>query len=67
MDDVGREVPIVSIEDGMAEDDWAGWKTLTKSRRKDLEEKNSARRRRSFVTNTSDSRAASKKASPTQS
>lgn len=23
--------PIVSIEDGMAEDDWAGWKALTKS------------------------------------
>jgi enolase len=23
--------PIVSIEDGMAEDDWAGWKTLTES------------------------------------
>src|SRR5260370_6710794 len=23
--------PIVSIEDGMAEDDWAGWKTLTHS------------------------------------
>ena len=22
--------PIVSIEDGLAEDDWAGWKTLTK-------------------------------------
>src|SRR5579863_9272283 len=24
-----REYPIVSIEDGMAEDDWAGWKLLT--------------------------------------
>jgi enolase len=23
--------PILSIEDGMAEDDWAGWKTLTES------------------------------------
>jgi enolase len=23
--------PIISIEDGMAEDDWAGWKTLTHS------------------------------------
>ncbi len=21
--------PIISIEDGMAEDDWAGWKALT--------------------------------------
>ena len=26
-----RQYPIVSIEDGMAEDDWAGWKTLTES------------------------------------
>lgn len=25
-----KEYPIVSLEDGMAEDDWAGWKTLTK-------------------------------------
>jgi len=24
-----QKYPIVSIEDGMAEDDWAGWKTLT--------------------------------------
>jgi enolase len=24
-----KQYPIVSIEDGMAEDDWAGWKTLT--------------------------------------
>ena len=24
-----REYPIVSLEDGMAEDDWAGWTTLT--------------------------------------
>ena len=24
-----RQYPIVSIEDGMAEDDWAGWKLLT--------------------------------------
>ena len=24
-----RDYPIVSIEDGMAEDDWAGWKALT--------------------------------------
>ena len=23
--------PILSIEDGMAEDDWDGWKTLTES------------------------------------
>ncbi len=26
-----REFPIISIEDGLAEDDWAGWKQLTKS------------------------------------
>ncbi|PYU71465.1 MAG: phosphopyruvate hydratase [Acidobacteria bacterium] len=26
-----EKYPIVSIEDGMAEDDWAGWKSLTKS------------------------------------
>jgi enolase len=25
-----RQFPIVSIEDGLAEDDWAGWKLLTK-------------------------------------
>ncbi len=24
-----RQYPIVSLEDGLAEDDWAGWKTLT--------------------------------------
>ena len=24
-----RQYPILSIEDGMAEDDWAGWKTMT--------------------------------------
>ena len=27
--DLTRRYPIASIEDGMAEDDWAGWKTLT--------------------------------------
>ena len=26
-----RQFPIVSIEDGLAEGDWAGWKTLTKT------------------------------------
>jgi enolase len=26
-----EKYPIVSLEDGMAEDDWSGWKTLTKS------------------------------------
>ena len=28
-EDLARRYPIVSIEDGMAEDDWAGWKLLT--------------------------------------
>ncbi|PIQ26739.1 phosphopyruvate hydratase [bacterium (Candidatus Blackallbacteria) CG17_big_fil_post_rev_8_21_14_2_50_48_46] len=28
---LAQDYPIVSIEDGMAEDDWAGWKTLTQS------------------------------------
>src|SRR5436305_2708242 len=28
--DWARKYPIVSIEDGLAEDDWAGWKMLTK-------------------------------------
>ncbi|MDE3156575.1 MAG: phosphopyruvate hydratase [Acidobacteriota bacterium] len=28
-DDWIRQYPIVSIEDGLAEDDWAGWKVLT--------------------------------------
>ncbi|HKD05953.1 MAG TPA: phosphopyruvate hydratase [Bryobacteraceae bacterium] len=32
-----RQYPIVSIEDGMAEDDWAGWKTLTESIGKDTQ------------------------------
>jgi len=27
--DLAKKFPIVSIEDGMAEDDWAGWKALT--------------------------------------
>src|ERR1019366_4235256 len=27
--DLSSRYPIISIEDGMAEDDWAGWKTLT--------------------------------------
>jgi enolase len=26
-----RQYPIISIEDGMAEDDWAGWKTMTEA------------------------------------
>ncbi len=27
--ELSEKYPIISIEDGMAEDDWAGWKTLT--------------------------------------
>ena len=27
--DLAADYPIVSIEDGMAEDDWDGWKALT--------------------------------------
>ena len=26
-----KQYPIVSIEDGMAEDDWEGWKMLTEA------------------------------------
>ena len=29
--DWARQYPIITIEDGMAEDDWAGWKMLTQS------------------------------------
>ncbi len=29
--DWSRKYPIITIEDGMAEDDWAGWKLLTES------------------------------------
>jgi enolase len=28
-EDLCKRYPIISIEDGMAEDDWAGWKALT--------------------------------------
>ena len=42
-----EKYPIVSIEDGMAEDDWSGWKALTQSVGDEVfEEKDSARRRR---------------------
>ena len=42
--DWARQYPIVSIEDGLAEDDWKGWRLLTdETRRQDP-----ARRRRSF-------------------
>jgi enolase len=29
LEDLCNRYPIVSIEDGMSEDDWAGWKILT--------------------------------------
>ncbi len=29
LEDLVNRFPIISIEDGMAEDDWAGWKILT--------------------------------------
>ena len=32
-----RQYPIVSIEDGMAEDDWDGWKTMTDTMGKDIQ------------------------------
>jgi enolase len=31
LEDLVNRFPIISIEDGMAEDDWAGWKILTES------------------------------------
>ena len=31
--DWSRKYPIITIEDGMAEDDWAGWKHVDRSRR----------------------------------
>jgi enolase len=32
-----RQFPIVSIEDGMAEDDWDGWKLMTETMGKDIQ------------------------------
>ncbi len=55
---------IISIEDGMAEDDWAGWKLLTDT----LGEKIQLVGDDLFVTNTArSSSAASRRASPTRS
>jgi enolase len=31
LEDLVRRYPIISIEDGMSEDDWAGWKALTQA------------------------------------
>jgi enolase len=38
-EDWDRQYPIVSIEDGMAEDDWKGWKLLTDALRKKIQRK----------------------------
>lgn len=35
--DLARNYPILSIEDGMAEDDWAGWLALTETLGEDLQ------------------------------
>ncbi len=32
-----KEYPIYSIEDGLSEDDWSGWKTFTKKHGKDIQ------------------------------
>jgi enolase 1/2/3 len=31
LEDIVRRYPIISVEDGMSEDDWAGWKALTEA------------------------------------
>ncbi len=55
--------PIVSIEDGMAEDDWDGWKLLTERIGNTVQLVGDDL----FVTNTSGSRAGIERASPTRS
>ena len=56
-----RQYPIVSLEDGMAEDDWDGWKRLTD----ELGEKIQLVGDDIFVTNTASGwRRASSEASP---
>jgi len=57
-----EKYPIISIEDGMAEDDWVGWKSLTQS----IGSKSSKKKIQLvgddlFVTNTSVSPAVSTK------
>ena len=56
--------PIVSIEDGMAEDDWDGWKELTESSAARLGKKIQLVGDDLFVTNTERLARASTKASP---
>lgn len=36
-DELGKKYPLVSIEDGLDENDWAGWKTLTNKLGKSLQ------------------------------
>lgn len=35
--DLVKKYPIISIEDGLAEDDWAGWKLMTEKMGKDIQ------------------------------
>ena len=62
--DLVSRYPIVSIEDGMAEDDWEGWKLLTE----ELGDKVQLVGDDLFVTNVKlPRRTASRRASPTRS
>ena len=62
-DDLVARYPIVSIEDGMAEDDWDGWELLTRA----LGREDPARRRRYFRHQPGAAQArASSAASPTR-
>ncbi len=64
LEDLVKRFPIISIEDGMAEDDWAGWKALTDAHRQALP----ARRRRSVRhQHGAPCRRASRRRSPTRS
>ena len=61
--DLGDRYPIVSIEDGMAEEDWDGWKALTDR----IGDRVQLVGDDLFVTNPSACSAASTPASPTRS
>ena len=62
--DLAARYPIVSIEDGMDEEDWDGWKTLTER----LGDARAARRRRPVRDqHRAPARAASSRAWPTRS
>src|ERR1700740_1829940 len=49
-----EKYPIVSIEDGMAEDDWSGWKTLTQSIGSESSKKKIQLRGAAFVVGTAE-------------